>query len=140
MFDVLEDILIITESGKVIASKIYNPQIEEQLFGMLISALSSYTQELTDENLKCVEFSNYRFDIIKKNRFLFLATSSRKIKHKKVLSLLDYIADMFFKWYPNEKLNKWDGSVNIFHELEEYITKSKDELIIELIFNKKMPM
>lgn len=140
MFDILEDILIITESGKVIASKIRNQQIEEQLFGMLISALSSYAQELTNQQLHCVEFSNHRFDIIRKNSFLFLATSSRIIRHKKALNLLHYVADLFFQRYPREKLNNWDGSFNIFHELEEYMSKSKDELIIELIFKKKMSM
>ena len=137
MFDILNDILIITESGKVVASKVNNPQIEEQLFGMLMSALTSFAQELTHEQLKCLEFSNLRFDLIKKNGFIFLASSSRKIKHKKVLRVLDHVIDLFFEHYPQEELIKWDGSVNIFQELEDYITKTRDELIIELIFKEK---
>ena len=137
MFDTLQDILIITESGKVVASKINNPQIEEQIFGMLISALSSFTQELTHEQLKCLEFNNLRFDLIKRNNFIFLASSSRRIKHKKVLRILDHVITLFFQRYPKEELNNWDGNVNIFHELEDYITKTRDELIIELIFKEK---
>ena len=140
MFDILKDILIITDSGKVIASRITNPQIEDQLFGMLISAVSSYAQEITHQDLKCLEFSNLRFDIKKKNGFLFLVSSSRLIKHKRILRILEHIIELFFQQYPTEELTKWDGSINIFHELEEYITKTKDDLIIELIFKKKTPM
>lgn len=140
MFDTLQDILIITESGKVIASKVSNPQIEEQVFGMLISALSSFAHELTHEQLNCFEFNSLRFDLIKKNNFIFLASSSRMIKHKKVLKILDHVIDLFFQRYPKEELNKWDGNVNIFRELEEYITKTRDELIIELIFKEKHSM
>ena len=137
VFDILQDILIITDSGKVIASKVNNPQIEEQTFGMLMSALSSFVGELTHDQLNCLEFNNIRFDIVKRNNFLFLASSSRRIKHKKVLRIIDHIIDLFFERYPKEELNKWDGNVNIFHELEEYITKTRDELIIELIFKEK---
>lgn len=140
LFDILKDILIITESGKVIASKISNPQIEEQLFGMLISAISSFARELTHQELNCLEFSNLRFDILKKNGFLFLASSSRQIKHKRVLRIIDHVIELFFERYPVRELNKWDGSINIFRELEEYITKTRDELIIEMIFKKKIPM
>ncbi len=140
MFDTLQDILIITDSGKVVASKVSNPQIEEQVFGMLISALTSFTQELTHEQLNCLEFSNLRFDLIKRNNFIFLASSSRRIKHKKVLRLLDHVITLFFQRYPKEELIKWDGNINIFHELEDYITKSRDELIIELIFKEKHPI
>jgi len=127
MFDTLQDILIIAESGKVVASKVSNPQIEEQIFGMLMSALTSFIGE----------FNNLRFDLIKRNNFLFLASSSRKIKHKKVLRILDHVITLFFERYPKEKLNKWDGNVNIFHELEDYITKTRDQLIIDLIFKEK---
>ena len=140
MFDTLQDILIITESGKVVASKINNPQIEEQVFGMLISALSSFAEELSDEQLNCFEFNNLRFDLIKRNNFIFLASSSRRIKHKKVLRILDHVITLFFQRYPKEELNNWDGNVNIFHELEDYITKTRDELIIELIFKEKESM
>ena len=137
MFETLKDILIITESGKVVASKISNPQIEDQIFGMLFSALSTFTQELTHEQLKGLEFNNLRFDLINRNHFIFLASSSRKIKHKKVLRILDHVTTLFFQRYPGEELNKWDGNVNIFHELEDYITKTRDELIIDLIFKEK---
>lgn len=137
MFDTLQDILIIAESGKVVASKVSNPQIEEQIFGMLMSALTSFIGELTNDQLNCLEFNNLRFDLIKRNSFLFLASSSRKVKHKKVLRILDHVITLFFERYPKEELNKWDGNVNIFQELEDYITKTRDQLIIDLIFKEK---
>jgi hypothetical protein len=137
LFDVLQDILIITDSGKVIASKVTNPQIEEQLFGMLISALSSFAEELADGKLNNLEFCNLRFDIVRKENFLFLGSSSRKIKHKKALKTLENISELFFKYYPKNTLKEWNGTINIFDELDKYIKKSRDELIIELVFKEK---
>lgn len=137
MFDTLQDILIISNSGKVLASKINNPQIEEQLFGMLISALSSYTEGLNWGQLNHLEFSNVRIDFLRKDEIIFVASSSKDIKHKKVLKALKYVSEMFFEKYKDDLLNTWDGSLNIFQDLDNYITKSKDDVFIELVFKNK---
>lgn len=54
----MQDILIITDSGKVIASKINNQHIEEHLFGLFISALSSFVEKISGEGLRNLEFTN----------------------------------------------------------------------------------
>jgi len=139
MFNTLEDILIITDSGKVVASKINNQNIDETLFGMLISAMTSYAAKIYDDTLNCIEFSKIRFDFIKLNNFIFMASSSTKTKHEKALKILKIVSRVFFKRYTKETLNKWDGSLNIFHDLDDDIKKSVEDLFIELIFKEKKP-
>lgn len=137
MFDILQDILIVTENGKVIVSKIKNPQIKKLFFGKLVSALSSFCEDLSHGQLNRFEFSNLRFDIIKRENLYFLGSSSKSIKHKKVLKILERIIDLFFDLYAYEDFNDLDGHINLFQELEEYINKTRDEIIIELLFKKK---
>ena len=137
MFDILQDILVITRIGKVLISKIKNPQIEKDLLGKLVSALDTFCEDLSHEELRQFEFSNLRFDIIKKKDIIFLGSSSKNVKHKKVLKVLRYIIDLFFERYSEEYLNNWNGNIDLFRELEEYIAKTRDEMIIEMLFKKK---
>ena len=139
MFSILQDILIITESGKAVASKISNKNIEEQLFAMLLSALNSFAQELTHGQLKCIQFSKMRFDFIKRKNFIFMASSSVKIKHDKALKILKIVSDIFFKRFTKKMLDKWDGSLNIFNELDDEIQKSTEDLFKELVFKENKP-
>ena len=71
MFDVLQDILIVTNNGKTIVSKIKNPKIEKFFFGNLVSALSTFCEDFAQEQLNQFEFSNFRFDIIKRSNLFF---------------------------------------------------------------------
>ena len=137
MFELLQDILIITKIGNVLISKIKNPQIEKDLLGKLVSALDTFCEDLSNEELRQFEFSNLRFDLIKRNDIIFLGSSSKDVKHKKVVKVLRYIIDLFFERFPEDYLNNWDGNIDLFRELEEYITKTRDEMIIELLFKQK---
>ena len=137
MYNILKDILIITESGKVIASKIQNPQIEDQLFGMLVSALNSFTKEITKENLNYVEFNNLRFDFLRKDQFIFVASSFTRVKHKKAVRTLKKLSELFFEKYPEKLISTWDGSLNIFQDVDTYINKSIDEVVIDMIFKER---
>jgi len=134
VFRELKDILIITESGKVVASKINNENIDETLFGMLISALTSYASQIYNDKLNSIQFNRIRFDFLKRDNFIFMASSSVKTKHEKALKVLKIVSDVFFKRYPKSKLEEWDGNLNIFQELSSDIKKSIDELFIELMF------
>ena len=137
MFDILQDILILTNNGKVIVSRIKNPKIEKFFFGNLVSALNTFCESFAHEQLNQFEFSNFRFDIIKKKNFFFIGSSLKTIKHKKVLRLLRCIMDLFFERYKKENLNNLDGNPEILQEIEDYINKTRDEIIIDMLFTKK---
>jgi hypothetical protein len=137
LFRELPDILIITDGGKVLASKISNHNIDETLFGMLISALTSYASQICKHNLKSIEFNKIRFDFLIKDKFIFMASSSIEMKHKKALKILNIVSEVFFKRYPKNKLQEWDGNLNIFQELAKDIKKSIDDLFVEHLFKEK---
>jgi hypothetical protein len=137
LFDLLEDILIITNEGKVIVRKIKNPQIEEIFFSNLVRALNTFCENFAHEQLNQFEFSNFRFDIIKKGNLFFIGSSLKTTKHKKVLRILQRIIDIFAEKYKNERLNSLEENPKIFQEIEEYINKTRDEIIIDMLFTKK---
>jgi hypothetical protein len=137
LFDILEDILIITNEGKVIVRKIKNPKIEEIFFSNLVRALNKFCEDFAHEQLNQFEFSNFRFDVMKKKNIFFVGSSLKIIKHKKVLRLLERIIDIFFEKYKNENLNNLEENPEILQEIEDYINKTRDEIIIDMLFTKK---
>lgn len=137
MFDILEDILIITNEGKVIVRRIKNPKIEGVFFSNLVRALNIFCEDFAQEQLNQFEFSNFRFDIIKKEELFFIGSSSKTIKHKKVLRLLGRIIDLFFERYKNNNLNNLERNQEILQEIEDYLCKTRDEIIIDMLFTKK---
>ena len=84
MAKVLRDLWILTESGTTVYSRVIDPRVNPQLFGALMSALNTFAQKLTEEGMSNFELSNIRFSIVKRNKFLFVASSSNKIKSKKI--------------------------------------------------------
>ncbi|MFX1427851.1 MAG: hypothetical protein ACFFBE_15465 [Promethearchaeota archaeon] len=127
MAKVLRDLWIITISGTTVYSRVIDPRVNPQLFGALMSALNSYAQELTEEGMSNFQLSKIRFSIVKRNKFLFVASSSNKIKTKKIFSELRDVSDKFFGLYPEETLKKWDSDVGLFDTFETVIKNSLED-------------
>jgi hypothetical protein len=117
-----KDLWIITENGVVLFSRAFDQKINPQLFGALMSALNTFAQKLSDGGISNFEMSNLRFVIVKRREFLFVGSSSNKIKEKKIIDELKSISDKFFEIY-NEVLLTWDNDVNAFSNFGEYIDK-----------------
>jgi len=124
MAKVLRDLWILTESGTTVYSRVIDPRVNPQLFGALMSALNTFAEKLTEEGMSNFELSQIRFSIVKRNKFLFVASSSNKIKAKKIFSELRDISDKFFELYPEETLKKWDSDVGLFETFENVIRGS----------------
>ncbi|MHA1986919.1 MAG: hypothetical protein ACW98D_09800 [Promethearchaeota archaeon] len=127
MVKLLRDLWVLTESGTTVYSRVIDPRVNPQLFGALMSALNTFAEKLTEGGISNFELSNIRFSIIKRNNFLFVANSSKKIKVKKVLKELQYISDKFFELYPEEMLKKWDSDVGLFDTFVSSIKNSLEE-------------
>ena len=93
---------IVSEGGIVVFSRVYEKNLDDQLFGALLTALNSFAEELTSDGLSNFELSDIRFTILKKSRFIFIANSDKKIKPKKVLQELKNVMDIFFTVYSKE--------------------------------------
>lgn len=127
MVKVLRDLWILTVSGTTVYSRVIDPRVNPQLFGALMSALNTFAQKLTDEGMSNFELSEIRFSIVKRNKFLFVASSSNKIKSKKIFKELRDISDKFFELYPEETLKKWDSDVGLFDTFEATIQDSLED-------------
>lgn len=127
MGKILRDLWILSQGGTTVYSRVIDPRVNPQLFGALMSALSTFAEKLTDEGLSDFELSNIRFSIVKRNTFLFVASSSKKVKTKKIFEELRDISDKFFELYPEEQLKKWDSDIGLFETFEHAIKDSLED-------------
>ena len=109
LLKILRDIWILTDSGIVLFHRTYDQDLDEQLFGSLLSALNSFAEEISKGGLSNFELQNKRFTLLKKNNIIFIANSSKKFKEKKVMEELKEIVEKFFKLYPPQILDNWDN-------------------------------
>jgi hypothetical protein len=105
-------------------SRVIDPRVNPQLFGALMSALNTFAEKLTNEGMTNFELSNIRFSIVKQNKFLFVASSSNKIKAKKVFNEIRTVSTKFFDLYPEEMLEKWDSNIDLFDNFLDAIKSS----------------
>ena len=117
-----------SDSGIVLFSRVFNPKVNEQLFGALMSALNTFATELSSGGLSSFELSSIRFTIMKYNKTMFVCNSAKKVKEKHVIDELKRISVRFFEHYGDE-LEKWDGDISIFEGFEEKIEDSLEETI-----------
>jgi hypothetical protein len=123
MAKVVQDFWIITQAGKVLFKRVFNVKMHAQLFGALLSALTSFSKELTSSGLTNFQSSSYKFTILKKEQFDFVATSSSIDKVKKVQGDLKKISIKFFKKYADILANwdNWNQNIDDFSDFEEDI-------------------
>jgi oligoribonuclease NrnB/cAMP/cGMP phosphodiesterase (DHH superfamily) len=126
---ILQDIWILSDAGIVLFHRKYDENLDDQLFGSLLSALNSFAEELVKDGLSNFELKSKRFTLIKTNNLIFIADSSKKVKEKKVMEELKEIVDKFFKLYPPEMLKDWDNDVSIFKKFENEIEESLEDTI-----------
>ena len=129
MTKVLQDIWILSEGGIVLYHRIYDENIDEQLLGALMSALTSFAEEIVDDGLSNFEMQNIKFTLFKKRGLLFIAKSSKKVNEKKVCEELNKIADKFLEIYSDEDLKSWDGESVRFSNFEKEIEESLEDTI-----------
>ncbi|MFX1258023.1 MAG: hypothetical protein ACFFAN_09195 [Promethearchaeota archaeon] len=113
MLKILKNIWILTEDGATIFNS-EEKALEDQFFGMFMSALNSYAKEIVKGGLLSFELSDMRFSFLKKDQFIFIANSSLKDKEKKALRELESIKNKFFQLCPKNLLDKWNGDISIF--------------------------
>jgi len=123
---ILKDIWVLTDSGIVLFSKMYDQKVNTQLFGALMSALNKFAEALSDGGISSFEKSDLRYVIMKRRKFLFIGSSLKKTKEKKVIDELKQISDVFFRIYAENLIN-WDSDVSIFSGFGDYIDKSLEK-------------
>lgn len=128
MPNVIQDLWIIQRSGIVLFTRVCHEIVDENLFGALMSAFNIYFHALSGEGLSGFKIKHFRFTLLEKNRIIFIANSSEKVKDK-VMEELKVVAEKFFKLYPVDFLEEWTGNVTIFSDFEKVIQTSFEEPI-----------
>ena len=99
MAKILQDIWIIDFSGIVSYHRAYGNEIDVQLFGGLMSALSKLAEEISNGRLTRFDLENKCYGIIKKENLLFIANSNEDIDSKTINYELKLIAYKFLNLY-----------------------------------------
>jgi len=128
MGKIIRDIWILSSDGITMYSRAYNPKVNEQLFGAVMSAINKFAEKITDGGLSSFELSDIKFTIIKKKDILFVANASLEEKDKQINKELSNISDKFFEVYANQ-LENFSGDVSIFSDFEQHIEKSLQDTV-----------
>jgi hypothetical protein len=126
---VLQDIWILSNTGTVLFSRVFDPQMENQLFGALMSALNTFAEQLADGGLSNFELSEKKFVLKKTGSYTFVASCSKKVKEKKLIESLEAVIEKFTKKFPDDWFKEWDCDVNVFECFEEDIGDSLENPI-----------
>jgi hypothetical protein len=117
----LQDIWILNKEGNVLFHREFDVELEAQLFGALVSAMNTFIQEIATQSLKSFELKNTRFSFIAEKDFLFITSSSKKCKSKKILQQLETIKKKFFKSFPDSFFQNWDQDISCFARFKDEI-------------------
>lgn len=122
----LQDIWILEKSGIVIFHREFDKVVSLQLFGAMMSALNMFAEQLTEGGLSNFDLKDRRFTIIKKEALLFVTTSSKQYKQKKVNKELEKVSGKFLKLY-SEDLKNYQGKIGAFSDFTNEIRSSLEE-------------
>ncbi len=137
----INDIWILSKSGTMLYSQVQNPSLEDHLFGALMSALNTFVEQVANTNLTKFELGTIRYTIsilehkmeVEANEemneeFIFVATSSNKIKEDQINNQLQNIANLFFENFKSE-LKHWELHLDTFNKFGEILEKSLQDSI-----------
>lgn len=123
MVKLIQDLWILSQGGKVLYQRVFNIKMHAQLFGALLSALTSFSKEISNTGLTNFQSSSYEFTMLKKEPLDFVATSSVQDNVKKVKAGLNKISKIFFTKYKDILTDwvNWDRNTDYFSDFEEDI-------------------
>ena len=130
MTKLIQDLWILEDSGIVLFHRVFDEQVDVNLFGGMMSALNSFAEEIAESGLSSFEVSNKLFSILKDGNYLFIANTSKKRKLKKLNQELELIKNKFFEVYKEDLLSRWNGNTVLFEGFMQQIEQSL-EVVIE---------
>ena len=76
---------VVTETGIALFSRVFNQDHDQQLFAGVLSALNSFSEQISEGGLSSFQVSEIRFSMIKRKGLIFVANSNPRAKKKKAL-------------------------------------------------------
>ena len=130
MVKLIQDLWILSQGGNVLYKRVFNVKMHAQLFGALLSALTSFSKEISNIGLTNFQSSSCKFTMLKKEPLDFVATSNVQDNIKKVKAGLTKISKIFFTKYKDilADWDNWDRNTDNFSDFEGTI---KDYLKVQ---------
>jgi len=114
---------VVTETGIALFSQVFNQDHDPQLFAGVLSALNSFSEQISEGGLSNFQVSEIHFSMIKRMGLIFVASSNPRAKKKKALDELNIIAEKFLNKY-SKILEDWNSDISQFTDFSQVIADS----------------
>ena len=133
MVQVIRDLWVLTKYGTVLFSRIFDQKLNPDLFGAFMSAIMSFSKELSPKGgLTNFILIKTQYTILKSNNLVFVGNSAAHVKRKKINHELKIISEKFFNKYSQEFIEDYKGKVSIFDgfikEIDDSLERPIDRL------------
>jgi hypothetical protein len=120
-------------------------KINFEMVGGFLSAIETFAQNISNENIQGFEFGENRIHYKKvnlddTNTIMIIGFASKKEEEKKSNESLEFIIEKFFEAYKKDDILCWDGDVMRFCQFQEILHKNfsdSGKRIKESIFKRK---
>jgi hypothetical protein len=117
----IRELWIMQEHGPVMFQHTKDENVDSQIFGGFISAITSLAKNFTTSGLQSFELGDHRFFLFKQDGLLFIANTEKRVKIQKIEKEIKTNATKFMKKYSPTILHNWDGNTEIFEEFHQEI-------------------
>ena len=121
MGSILKKIWIFSKEGIPIAGFGNDNLVDKTLMGGFISAIKSFSKELTDEGLKSFKMKEFLFTLkpVLQGNVILVCKTNSSIKNKKIQKLCDIVRQIFENLYGLDDLKSWDGDLSFFDSFND---------------------
>jgi hypothetical protein len=123
MSSIIEELWIFSKAGIPIVEISKTQVIDKHNMGYFISAMKSFSQEFSGEELKSLIMENNKFILksILHGSAILVCRTNLSIKDKKIIKICNIISQIFEDLYLPEDLNNWNGDTSFFNKFKEKV-------------------
>jgi hypothetical protein len=123
MSSIIQDLWIFSRDGIPLVEVFHNTEVDSALLGAFLSAIESFSIEVTGNNIRSFSFGDNKFVLsscLKGNVYL-VSRTGLKIKTKKVMKVFEIITEFFEELYSINDIENWDGDLSLFDRFKDRI-------------------
>jgi len=123
MSSIIQDLWIFSRDGIPLVEIFHNTEVESTLLGAFLSAIESFSIEVTGTEVRSFSFGDNKFILTSclKGNIYLVSRSGIKAKTKKILKVFKIITDFFEELYTINDIENWDGDLSFFDRFKDRI-------------------
>ncbi|MHA2098927.1 MAG: hypothetical protein ACW99A_09585 [Candidatus Kariarchaeaceae archaeon] len=127
----LKDLYVLRDTGECVFYQNYSdsadqPAADEVIISSFLSAIETFSANV-DNGTSMLETTNYRFVYHRKEEYLYVARTEKRLNPKDVYRRLNNISEEVNKWAPK----KFDGSIKIFQGISGLVVQHFDNSVLQ---------